>query len=146
VEVLRVEEGTAVQAGPVTGATEALRLDSGSRVHLASDRVVFTYEVEGRDLGILTGYEQDGGFFLEHVVAFPGAPLSTLPRMFRAGISEAWARGFKYIALYIEHEHPFAEKLEELAERYEFRCYADREGRAYYCRHRKTHETPKEIV
>jgi len=106
--------------------------------NIATDRVVFTYEVDGHDLGILTGYEQDGGFFLEHVVAFPGATLSTLVRMLKAGLARAWTHGYRYVSLFVESAHPHAGPLEQLARRLGFTCYTDDGDRAYYVKFKET--------
>jgi hypothetical protein len=107
-------------------------VEAASKTFVAENRIVFTYEVEDRDIGILTGYENDSGFFLEHVIAFPGNGPAALPALLAAGLDEAGKRGYRYIALFIEHGHPLREKLESLAKRFGFCLYADLVDRAHY--------------
>lgn len=100
-----------------------------TRTHVATNRLVFTYEPEGFPGGILSGYEdvETGGFVLEHVVVFPDSPPTTLMRMCYAGLLEGWARGYAYIACRIRVDYPIVDQLRRLAERAGFTEYA-REG------------------
>jgi hypothetical protein len=84
-------------------------------------RIVFSYSPDGWPQGLLIGYEHDDGFFLEHVIAFPSiegcSTRSVLARTLRAGIAEAWSRGYRYISVPIHRDHPLATKLVALAYR-----------------------------
>jgi hypothetical protein len=79
-------------------------------------RIVFSYIEDGWPQGLLIGYEHDDGFFLEHVVSL-GDRRTILARTLRAGIAEAWSRGYRYISVPIHREHPLATKLVALAHR-----------------------------
>lgn len=93
--------------------------------HVAFDRVVFTYQPEGVGLGLVTGFIQDGCFFIEHVHVFPGAPASTLVRMLRTGMEMVWAYGCTRIAAHHTHTHPLAQGLDAVARRFGMRMYHD---------------------
>lgn len=104
--------------------------------HVVTNRLVLTWE-DPWPLGVLTGYEHEGGFALEHVVAFPGAPPSTLARMLRAGLTEAWRRGYQHVTLHIPHAYPLAAGLLTLAKRFGFDEYRRDEGASYFVAYRR---------
>ena len=108
-----------------------------SQTFVAENRLVFTYEVDGRDVGILTGYEFDTGFFLEHVVAFPGHGPYGLSHLVDRGIATAWERGYLYISLFIEHQHPRYRELSMLARRHGFHRFGSQNDRDYFVLHRR---------
>jgi hypothetical protein len=95
------------------------------KTHFVSNRCVFTYQPAGWPDGCLTGYlNRAGGFVLEHVVAFPGAPSDTLIKMVRAGLEEAWAREYPYVMFTLPSNHPRHAGLARLGARCGFVEYA----------------------
>jgi len=110
-----------------------LTLATRPKTHLVSGRVVFTWQPEGWPLGCLTGYvNQAGGFILEHVIAFAGAPRSTLNQMVQAGLEEAWDREYVYVAFHVPANHPQHAGLTALGKRCGFTEYAA----TWWCKHR----------
>lgn len=79
--------------------------------HVGTDRTVLTYEIHGQPVGCLTGYTLGDRFVVEHVVAFPDAPTSTLAHMLSCGVQEAWRRDYKAIQLCVMSTHPLAGRL-----------------------------------
>lgn len=110
--------------------------DRLSPFHHAERREVFTYQPGGWPLGVLTGYADGlGGFVLEHVIVFPYAPWTTLMRMMRDGMEEAWSRGYTCVRFRLPQTFPLAPQLEKVGRRVGFvvdATYAD-ETR-YVCR------------
>lgn len=98
--------------------------------HVVEGRVVLTYG-EPWPLGFITGYV-DGTFRVEHVVVFPGAPRSTLPKMLAAGLDEAWARGYASVSLLLPHAFPLTPPLMTLARRLGFEWYARDDFATYW--------------
>ena len=93
--------------------------------HIVGDRTVFTWQPDGWPVGCLTGYVNPaGGFVLEHVITFPGAPPSTLVHMLNAALEEAWTRGYPYVALHIPAAHPRYAGLTALSAECGFTEYA----------------------
>ena len=93
--------------------------------HFVSGRWVFTWQPDGWPQGVLTGYlNRADGAVLEHVVAFPGAPKLTLVKMVRAGLAEAWALGYPYVAFHLPADHPNHDGLAALGARCGFHEYA----------------------
>jgi hypothetical protein len=91
-----------------------------AHAHVATGQLVFTYKDPDPPywpLGVLTGYERDDGWQLEHVIVFPQAPFGTLLPMLRAGLAEAWHRRYAYVLLTIPHALPTASGLKACAKR-----------------------------
>ena len=91
--------------------------------HVVEGRIILTWGVPWPQ-GVLTGVEDHGGFYLEHVVAFAGTPPGTLGRVLSAGLTEAWRRGYAHVVFCVPQDHPIASGLFALAERYGFTLYA----------------------
>jgi hypothetical protein len=104
------------------------------RSRVVGNRLVYTYWPEGAAwyTGLLTGHgDDDGGFVLEHVVAFtPG----TLLPLLRAGIAEAQALGYRRIRFGIPDAFPTARALGRAARAVGCAPYARAEGWTYYAR------------
>lgn len=90
---------------------------------VAEHRIVFTYAPLGQSRGIVTGYELDGMFVVEHVIVFSGMPKETLLHMARAALAEATAR-FATIVCCVPERYPLSRGLHALAERLGFTEYA----------------------
>ena len=85
----------------------------------AANRAVFTYE-DPWPSGCLTGYDDAGGFVIEHVIAWrPGV----LPKMLAAGLKEARARGYAHVRCRLPQAFPPTPKLRRLAKRVGFAVY-----------------------
>lgn len=102
--------------------------------HTATDQTVFTYQVDSRPQGVLTGHRTDDYFVLEHVIVFPGAEPSTLLRMLYAGIREAWERGYTAIIYHLPHAFEHTPTLERVGERLGFAEYAQEEDCRWFIR------------
>ena len=101
--------------------------------HLVAGRYVFTYQPDGWPAGVLTGYVNHAqGFILEHVIAFPHAPATTLRKMLKAGLEEAWTREYPYVAFHVPANHPQRDGLVALGTRCGFQEYAT----SWWVRHR----------
>ncbi len=102
-------------------------------MYTVTNRIVATYQPDGWPRGVLTGADDGcGGFALEHVIVFNGAPATLLMDMLRAGIQEAWARDFSAITWKVPHAFPAALALAEVGKRLGFtRTHAD-ETFAYF--------------
>ena len=100
--------------------------------HLVTNRVVWTYQPDGWPRGLITGAENEKGFFIEHVVVFPGAPRGTLAAMVRAGLAEAWTRGYRSLGFYLPDAFPLRLRLDHLAQRLGFEPYARDMGEVFY--------------
>lgn len=60
--------------------------------HIVDQRMIFTYAPKEDALGLISGYGAGTMFVVEHLVVFPGSPETTLRRMVRAALHEAWER------------------------------------------------------
>lgn len=76
-------------------------------------RLVFTYE-DPWPSGLMTGYEDAGGFVLEHVVAF--RPRVLIP-MLHAGLRVARECGYCHIRCRLPQRFPGTPRLRSLATR-----------------------------
>lgn len=105
-------------------------------IHHAPDRDVFTYQPDGWPLGVLTGYaDGQGGFVLEHMIVFAYAPMTTLVRMLRAGLEEAWARDYASVRFTLPHGFPLASHLDRIGRRLGFAADAQtQDATRYVCR------------
>ena len=104
--------------------------------HIVTNRVVWTYQADNWPLGVITGYENEHGFFIEHVIVFPHVPRGTLLRMLRAGMAEAWDRGYCAIRFCLPEEFPLTFQLTSLARRLGFEPYIETMGMTFYIRWR----------
>ena len=98
--------------------------------HVVENRLVLTYGSPWPH-GVLTGYVDGTTFRVEHVIVLPGSPAGTLVRMLRAGLDEAWRRGYASVALHLPHAFPLTPALTQLARRLGFDWYT-RDGFATY--------------
>lgn len=91
-------------------------------LHIVGDRMVFTYQPNGGwPAGVCTGYvNHAGGFVLEHVIAFPGAPPDTLRDLLVSSLREAWNREYPYVLIELPASHPRHAGLTALAKRFGF--------------------------
>lgn len=106
-------------------------------VHIATGRTVMTYEPEGLPVGLITGQEDGaGGFAIEHVCVFPGAPSTTLLRMVRHGLDEAWGRGYQHVTFCLPREHRLTTGLAILGARLGFSQYAADQRYRYFVLYR----------
>ena len=94
--------------------------------HVAENRTIFTYELDGQARGVATGYRDGDTFVVEHVTVFPGAPAAMLLGMVRAGIDEAFARGIQTLIFYVPEDG--YEGLALLGRRVGFTEYACERG------------------
>ena len=92
-------------------------------LHVVAERHVFTYQPNGGwPAALLTGYvNQAGGFVLEHMVAFPGAPPGTLQGLLETCLREGWNREYVYVLIEIPASHPRHRGLTALARRFGFK-------------------------
>ena len=107
-----------------------------SVAYIVTNRIVYTYQLDGWPAGVLTAYEDGEGVVLEHVIAFPGVPRGTLAAMLEAGLEEAWARGYQYVTFMLPHAFPLTPVLRRLGERLGFTPYAGSESVTWYVRWR----------
>lgn len=90
---------------------------------IADGRVVVT-RCDPWPSGVLTGYEDAGGFVVEHVAAYrPGVLLP----MLRDGLALGRERGYEHIRLRLPRGWPPTPRLESLAVRMGFRLYHEEE-------------------
>jgi hypothetical protein len=108
--------------------------------HVAANRIVFTYEPDGWPAGLVTGYSDYHGdvpvFQVEHVCVFPKTSTTTLLRMARLGIEEAWGRGFERIVYGVPRAFPLMPALARLGERLGFEEYGADQDYRYFIKHR----------
>lgn len=89
--------------------------------YAAEGRWVLTYQPDRWPVGIITGYPDGvGGFAVEHVITISGEPGAVGMAMMRAGLEEAWARGFKYVTYHLPNDYPPAGALREVGRRLGF--------------------------
>lgn len=89
------------------------------RATLVPNRSVFTYE-DPWPSGCLTGYDDSGGFVIEHVIAWrPGVLL----RMLALGLETARERGYAHVRCRLPQAFPLTPRLRLLAERFGFTVY-----------------------
>lgn len=86
------------------------------------ERLVLTLAIEGRDVGLLVAYPWDGGFWLEQVVTFPGAPATALLALLDAGLAEANRRDATHVGIYQPVQGMDA-RLRLVAREYGFKPY-----------------------
>ena len=104
--------------------------------HVRTDQLVYTWTPETWPAGVLTGYVgADGGFVLEHVIAFDRTPTSALA-LVRAGLEAAWEWGFGHVVFQIPHAHPQGAGLQALARRVGARAYQTTATTAFFVRYR----------
>jgi len=104
-----------------------------SAVHTVTDRLVVTYQPDGWARGVLTGVaDGQGGFGVEHVIVFNGSPPTLLMDMLRAGLQEAWNRGFAYVTWRVPHVFPAALALAEVGRRLGFTKEREDDTWAYF--------------
>jgi len=91
-------------------------------LHIVGERMVFTYQPNGGwPAGVCTGYlNAAGGFVLEHVIVFPGAPPKTLEEMLTFSLREAWNREYPYVLIEIPASHPRHKALTAMARHFGF--------------------------
>lgn len=100
-----------------------------------TNRYVVTYQPGEWPAGVLTGYDDEqGGWALEWTIAFDRSP-ATLVAMFRAGLEEAWGRGFRYVVFHVPHAYPQAEGLMAVGRRVGFTEYSRDERHVYFVCH-----------
>jgi len=105
-------------------------------MYVVRDRIVATWEPGRWPSGLLTGRDdQAGGFALEHVVVFPGAPATALMDMLRDGLAEAWEQGFKYVTWHVPHAFPLSIALAEVGRRLGFEKVDEDRTNAYFIRY-----------
>lgn len=80
---------------------------------------MFTYG-EPWPQGVLTGYEDSGGFVIEHVIAFQ--PKTLLP-MLTEGLRLASERGYHHLRCRLPQAFPKTRRLRSLASRLGFTVY-----------------------
>lgn len=86
---------------------------------IKTGRVVYTLE-DPWPVGVLTGYERDGGFYLEHVLSFkPGYLMKLLKR----GLAYAWKQGYAYVVFHVPADFPLYPGLLAVGKRLGFREY-----------------------
>lgn len=123
----------------MSGRAEAAH--AGARpasAHVVSGRVVFTYAPDW-PAGLVTGYPGlDGAFHIEHVCVFPGAPASTLLRMARLGVAEAWQQGYERLVYGLPRDFALAGRLARLGVRLGFVEYARDQRHVFYVKYRET--------
>lgn len=97
---------------------------------LHTQRLIWTYAPEGRNLGVVTGYEHDGLFVVEHLIALPGT--GCLLRLIPAGLEEAWVRGYRGVVFCLPNRgqgRPYS-TLAKLVRRYGCEPYTPETDRA----------------
>ena len=104
--------------------------------HVVDNQTVLTYEVDGKPQGVLTGYVDGTKFVLCHVMAFPNAAASTLPRMLHVGLAEAWTRGYEAVLFCIMRSHPQHEALCRVGERLGFVPYDESAEKGWWVKWR----------
>ena len=100
--------------------------------HLATDRLVWTYLLEGQPAGVITGYLADGGLVVEQIMHWRGH----LTEMLRVGLEEAWSQNVEHLILMIPDQDARRTKLATLARRMGFEQYAYEAGAAWWVRYR----------
>ena len=105
-------------------------------VHVVDNQTVLTYEIDGKPQGVLTGYADGTKFVLCHVMAFPNAAASTLPRMLHVGLAEAWTRGYEAVLFCIMRSHPQHEALCRVGERLGFVPYDESAEKGWWVKWR----------
>ena len=106
-----------------------------SAFYTIRDRWVLTYQPERWPLGFITGYPEGETFVVEHVVNTSGVLGVTLAMM-RAGLEEAWARGFTSVRFHVPHAYPPAAALAEIGRRLGFVEQWRTEDAVYFVRQR----------
>ena len=96
--------------------------------HMALNRLVWTYLPDGVPLGLITGYENAGGFVLEQIVRFPDTSPTVLVPMLRAAVAEAWMRDYAHVVLMIPQGTTNGFHL--LARRFGFTVYESDDDRS----------------
>lgn len=86
---------------------------------LATERLVWTYGSPW-PLGVVTGYEDNGAFVVEHVIAF--RPGRLIP-MLRAAQGIARARGYDHVRFRVPRAFPLSRQLRIIAGRLGCRVY-----------------------
>jgi hypothetical protein len=107
-------------------------------VHIVNHRVVLTYEPEpdGWPTGVITGYEHEDGFRIEHVISFVPS-VKNLLGLVRAGLAEAKKRGYAYLQAAMPLDFPLTHDLWTFAERYGFEVSAVTNGWVYLTKQHK---------
>jgi hypothetical protein len=101
------------------------------------DRWVLTYQPRRWPMGVITGVpDGDGGFAVEHVITISGEPASVGMAMMKAGLDEAWRRGFKYVTFHLPHDLPAGAALAEVGRRLGFVKQSENAQATYYVRWR----------
>lgn len=88
--------------------------------HVVTNRIVYTL-VDPWPVGVLTGYEKDGGFCLEHVLSFKPRYLL---KLLRGGIAYAWDKGYAHIVFHVPPDLPLYPGLTAIGQRLGFVEYA----------------------
>ena len=112
-------------------------------MNVRRERIVATYQPETWPQGILTGYDDgQGGFSLEHMVAFDRRP-HTLLAMLREGIQTAWSLDFQYITFFVPKAFPVARQLELLGLHLGFEEYGHDDRHHHFVLHRPADARPR---
>jgi hypothetical protein len=93
------------------------------------ERLVLTLSIDERPAGLLVAYEYQGGMVLEHVVLFPGAPVSALRPLLEAGLEDANTREAKHVRIFQAND--LDPRLRKLAASYGFTPYETAEDGEY---------------
>ena len=114
-------------AAPPAATEEPVAAQAAAMASFDRDKVVYSHEH-----GLLTGYEWGGtwrGVFLEHMIAYPGAPVGALVVMLSQAQKQMRDLGYDRLGVYVPDDQP---ALQQLAQRFKFKCYLARDNGAYY--------------
>lgn len=89
-------------------------------LHVAHDRFVLTYEVDGVPVGVVTGEVFAERAHLEHIILFPEQPAMYLTQMLAAAFQHALEIGLYIVTFVIDPKQPKAKALQRLAARHGF--------------------------
>ena len=98
--------------------SDHLRVRVGGH-HVVTGRLVFTYGDPWPE-GVLTGYEDAGGFVIEHVITFRRG---VLVAMLVEGLRIAGERGYHHLRCRLPQDFPKTPRLRSLAIRMGFTIY-----------------------
>jgi len=104
-------------------------------IEVKDGQVVVTYTPGQWPVGVLTGHEGANGFFLEHVITFPGANAGDLVGMLSHGFQVARERKYAFVAFRIAKGYPTERKLTVAARWFGFTLYYEDDTMRHYVLH-----------